>query len=58
VAAADLVAERLEGQPVDSARRIDTRALMTALDVPIEKLGKLLRIEDAAAAASGGTTRK
>jgi NifU-like protein involved in Fe-S cluster formation len=58
VAAADLVAERLEGQPVDAARHIDARGLMTALDVPIEKLGKLLIIEDAAAAASGGTTRK
>ena len=58
VAAADLVAERLEGQPVEAARRIDARALMSALDVPIEKLGKLLKIEDAAAAASGAPTRK
>jgi hypothetical protein len=32
---------------------------MRALDVPIEKLGKLLKIEDAAAACvSGAATRK
>jgi NifU-like protein involved in Fe-S cluster formation len=58
VAAADLVAERLEGQPVEAARRVDARELMAALDVPIDKLGKLLRIEDAAAAAGGAPTRK
>jgi NifU-like protein involved in Fe-S cluster formation len=59
VAAADLVAERLEGQPVHAARRVNAQELMKALDVPVEKLGKLLRIEDAAAAcASGGATRK
>ena len=59
VAAADLVAERLEGQPVHAARRVNAQELMKALDVPVEKLGKLLRIADAAAAcASGGATRK
>ena len=54
VAAADLAAEWLEGQPLEAARRVDARELMAALDVPVEKLGKLLRIEDAAAACAGG----
>jgi NifU-like protein involved in Fe-S cluster formation len=58
VAAADLTAERLEGQPVDALQRVDARALLAGLDVPVEKLGKLLRIEDAAAAClSGAITR-
>ena len=59
VAAADLVAERLEGQPVDAAARVSAQELMKALDVPVEKLGKLLRIVDAVFACSGGgATRK
>ena len=49
VAAASLVAERLEGRPADDAR-LDVRALQAELGVPVEKLGKLLRIEDAVAA--------
>ena len=58
VAAADLAAERLEGQPVDAAGRVDAKELMRALDVPVEKLGKLLRIEDAAGACvSAAETR-
>ena len=58
VAAADLTAERLEGQAVEAVRRVDAKALMAALDVPVEKLGKLLRIEDAVAAClSGAATR-
>src|SRR5262245_30744565 len=52
VAAADLTAERLEGRPLDALRRVDARALMAELEVPVEKLGKLLRIEDAAAACA------
>jgi NifU-like protein involved in Fe-S cluster formation len=50
VAAASLVAERLEGRPVGDATRVDVHALQTELGVPVEKLGKLLRIEDALAA--------
>jgi NifU-like protein involved in Fe-S cluster formation len=50
VAAASLVAERLEGQSVSAAARLDVRALQAELGVPVEKLGKLLRIEDALAA--------
>lgn len=50
VAAASWIAERLEGRPASAASRVDLDALKTALDVPIEKLGKLLRVEDAVAA--------
>jgi NifU-like protein involved in Fe-S cluster formation len=58
VAAADLAAERLEGCSIEAARRVDARDLGAALGVPAEKLGKLLRIEDAAAAcwANSATT--
>ncbi len=47
VAAASLVADWLEGRSVDAARRLDVKALCEELDVPVEKFGKLLRIEDA-----------
>jgi hypothetical protein len=32
------------------ARKLDVKALCAELEVPVEKLGKLLRIEDAVAA--------
>jgi NifU-like protein involved in Fe-S cluster formation len=47
VAAASLVTGWLEGQSVAAARGLDVRALCAELAVPVEKLGKLLRIEDA-----------
>ena len=50
VAAASVVAEWLEGRSVDAARALDVKAVCAELEVPIEKLGKLLRIEDAVAA--------
>jgi len=50
IAAASWIAEALEGRTVDVARHLDLAALRAALDVPVEKLGKLLRIEDAIAA--------
>jgi NifU-like protein involved in Fe-S cluster formation len=50
VAAASAVAEWLEGRPVEEARKLDVKAVCAELDVPVEKLGKLLRIEDAVAA--------
>jgi NifU-like protein involved in Fe-S cluster formation len=50
VAAADLAAEWLEGRPVDAARGLGPDRLRDVLEVPVEKHGKLLRIEDAAAA--------
>ena len=50
VAAASKVAEWLEGRSEADARALDARAVCAALEVPVEKLGKLLRIEDAVAA--------
>jgi NifU-like protein involved in Fe-S cluster formation len=50
VAAASRVAEWLEGRPATAASTLDVGALRESLDVPLEKLGKLLRIEDALAA--------
>ena len=50
IAAASVVAEWLEGRSVEAARRLDVKAVCAELEVPVEKLGKLLRIEDAVAA--------
>ena len=50
VAAASKVAEWLEGRSEAEARALDVRAVCAELEVPVEKLGKLLRIEDAVAA--------
>ena len=50
LAAADLAAERLQGQPVAALGRVDPRALASALELPAEKLGRVLLIEDAAQA--------
>ncbi len=50
VAAASRAAEWLEGRPVSEAEQLDVRALQDELGVPVEKLGKLLRIEDAVTA--------
>ena len=47
VAAADWVAEWLRGKPLDAVDKLDIRAVAATLDVPAQKLGKLLRIEDA-----------
>ena len=54
VAAASLVAEWLEGRSVEEARALDVRAVCAELEVPVEKFGKLLRIEDAVAACWHG----
>lgn len=50
VAAASWVADALLGRPAESLAQIDMRQVGRELDVPIEKLGKLLRIEDAVSA--------
>jgi NifU-like protein involved in Fe-S cluster formation len=50
VAAASVVADWLDGRPVEAARALDVRDLCAEFEVPVEKLGKLLRIEDAVAA--------
>jgi NifU-like protein involved in Fe-S cluster formation len=50
MAAASVVADWLEGRTVEEARRLDVKVVCAELEVPVEKLGKLLRIEDAVAA--------
>lgn len=50
VAAASAVADWLEGRSLAEARKLDVKAVCAELEVPVEKLGKLLRIEDAVAA--------
>jgi nitrogen fixation NifU-like protein len=50
VAAASVVAEWLEGRSIEAAHKLDAKALCEQLEVPVEKTGKLLRIEDAVAA--------
>lgn len=52
VAAADWHAEQLEGRPSAALAEPDTAGVREALDVPTEKLGKLLVIEDALAACA------
>lgn len=47
IAAASWAAEALRGAPVEALRSFDVDAARRALNVPKEKLGKLLRIEDA-----------
>ena len=50
VAAASAVADWLEGRSVPEARGLSVREVCAELAVPVEKLGKLLRIEDAVTA--------
>ena len=50
VAAASAVADWLEGRLLAEACKLDVKAVCAELEVPVEKLGKLLRIEDAVAA--------
>ena len=47
VAAAGWVAEILPGQTRDALRELDMHELRKTLDAPLEKLGKLLVLEDA-----------
>lgn len=47
VAAASWVAEWLEGRPARALRQFDAHQLAARLELPVEKLGKLLLIEDA-----------
>ncbi len=48
LAAASLVADRMVGQPLAAATRVEPRALARELGVPADKLGRLLVVEDAA----------
>jgi len=57
VAAADCAAERVEGARVAELPALDMRTIQRELEVPVEKLGKLLRIEDALAACGRALPR-
>ena len=50
IAAANVVAEWLEGRVARELATLDAKAIFAELEVPVEKLGKLLRIEDAVTA--------
>ncbi len=47
LAAAALVASRMQGQGIDGEASFDARRLAAELDAPPEKLGRLLVVEDA-----------
>lgn len=47
IAAASLIAERLEGRSFAAIPDIDVNDIAAELSIPVDKLGKLLRIEDA-----------
>lgn len=47
IAACSLATERLQGRPVDALDRFDIDALAQALQVPIEKTGRMLLVQDA-----------
>ena len=47
VAACSLATEGLEGAPAEALARIDIEELIRALDVPVEKTGRLLIVQDA-----------
>ena len=47
LAAAEWLAETLEGKPLDALLTVDWQALARAIGLPREKFGKLLRMEDA-----------
>ncbi len=50
IAAAHLIAERLAGHELDKPPPLDMRGIATELDIPVQKLGKLLLVEDAVTA--------
>lgn len=56
VAAADWIAEWLAGRPIDAVGRLDVHDVAKRLGVPVHKLGKLLRIEDALLACTDQLT--
>lgn len=47
IAACSLATERLQGQPAEALARFDIDALAQALQVPIEKTGRMLLVQDA-----------
>ena len=57
LAAADRVAADLEGRPVEALTAVDWSAVARQLEMPREKFGNLLRIEDALAACHAQAKR-
>jgi nitrogen fixation NifU-like protein len=57
LAAAELVAVELEGRSLDALLAVDWSALAQRIELPREKYGKLLRIEDALAACHAQAKR-
>ncbi|NOX67854.1 MAG: iron-sulfur cluster assembly scaffold protein [Gammaproteobacteria bacterium] len=47
IAAAELTCERFEGEPVKKLQDFSVSDLMETLGVPVEKTGRILRLEDA-----------
>jgi len=47
IAACSLATERLTGQPVNALVELTARSLAEALQAPVEKMGRMLLIEDA-----------
>jgi len=47
IAACSLATERLEGAPVEALLEVSPDALAAALDVPVEKMGRMLVVQDA-----------
>ena len=48
IAAAEELCSRLEGAPADALQDVPVAELMELLEVPVEKTGRLLLLEDAA----------
>jgi NifU-like protein involved in Fe-S cluster formation len=47
IAACSLATERLTGQPVDALVELTAESLADTLEAPVEKMGRMLLIEDA-----------
>jgi nitrogen fixation NifU-like protein len=47
IAACSMVTERLSGGPVEALNEFDPQVLVSALEVPIEKVGRMLVVQDA-----------
>ena len=47
IAACSLATERLEGAPVEALLDVSPDALAVALEVPVEKMGRMLVVQDA-----------
>lgn len=60
IAAAEAACEGLEGRPADALRDFPVAGIMELLEVPVEKTGRILLVQDALAALAdrlSGTNR-